>query len=453
MSKSENDGTAESPPFSAPSEDDIRESVRSVLASQVFANSPRLKEFLTYVVEEFLAGRGANLSAKSIGYHLYGRDAQDETNSANFVRVEARRLRRFLSDYYETDGQSDNLRIHIDKGGYVPRFERLAIQNDAVPPDPEINLSKRSPPTYRLLALVGAAILSVAVSFLGWRMSSRPSPPPIETAARVEREALMEQSPAALEASNTALQARGLIYPIFDGRRQLAATELFRAAISADPNSAIAHAGAAQTLGSLALLSIEGDQHDAYLAEARLHRDTALELDAGHEWVQSAAGWVAFVERDFEDAARYSERALSLEPENGNVLDFYGVIAVASGAYEKGLDAGDRNRRRRGDNTRFAYLNILGSAHYHLEQYEEAVAAFEESNASGGPLSALGVMYLAASYAALGKEADGRRLVAQLQTDWPGFPIGAFLHRLHRSPDEAQKLVDRLTHLGWAQSD
>ena len=178
--------------------------------------------------------------------------------------------------------------------------------------------------------------------------------------------------------------------------------------------------------------------------------DQALKLDADHEWVQSAAGWVAFVERDFESAMRYSERALSLAPENGNVLDFYGVVAVASGEFEKGLQAGARDRPREGENTRFAYLNILGAAHFHLGQHHKAISAFEEGNANGGPVSALGVVYLAAAYSAVGREQDGDRLVKQIEKSWPGFPMEEFLTRLHRQPETARQLMEKLRAVGWS---
>ena len=426
-----------------------RASVNSVLASHVFAKSPRLRALLEYLTEEVLAGRGGELSAKSIGFHLYQREPEDDANSSNYVRVEARRLRRFLDDYYENGGQSDPVRIHIDKGGYVPRFEQRSPSEDE-PKDGSAHTpatgaaSRRWGVWLAAPALVGALVLGL------WLVALRSADEgALDKTARTERQAMMEQSPASLEAANMTLQARGLIYPIFDAQRQKLTTELFRAAIDIDPNSATAYAGAAQTLGSLALLRISGDSHDHLLNEARQMRDRALELDPGDEWVQSAAGWVAFVERDYEAAMRYSERALSLAPENGNVLDFYGVVAVASGEFEKGVEAGNRERPRNGENTRFAYLNILGAAHFHLREFENAVDAFEEGNSSGGPLSALGVVYLAASYSALGRDAEGRRLVELMQESWPKFPVAAFLTRLHRKQEPVKMLLDSLKAVGW----
>ena len=316
-----------------------RAAVHRLLNDKTFSASPRLCDFLQFVTEEDILGRGASIRAKSIAHFVYERTGVDEMTSANVVRVEARRLRRLLQDYYEGEGSTDSLRIYIDKGGYAPRFERQAIdaeqsvaesQEAAQPP---LRKPKFSPA--QLTAGIALAVILAAALYLAGTSPESDEP----NTARLERAALMERSPAALEAANLVNQARGLIYPIFDANRQQLTAELFRAAIEIDPNSAGAHAGAAQTLASLALLSIEGPQHDVYLGEARQSLDRALTLAPTDAWTQSAAGWVAFVARDYDNAARYSERALSLAPQDGNVLDFYGVIAVFTGEFEKAAAA------------------------------------------------------------------------------------------------------------------
>ena len=104
-----------------------------ILASPAFAKSERLRDFLTYIVEESLAGRGELIVGKTIAEDVYGRAPED--GSDNIVRVDARRLRRHLSDYYASQGSNDPLRIHVDSGGYSPRFEFVspAQYNDNYP--------------------------------------------------------------------------------------------------------------------------------------------------------------------------------------------------------------------------------------------------------------------------------------------------------------------------------
>lgn len=295
-----------------------------------------------------------------------------------------------------------------------------------------------------MFLLIGITLL--VVQFLQLKELPSRTEPGVD---RFAREALLDQSPASLEAANMADQARGLIWPIFDAERQRLTTDLFRAVIKADPNSAGAYSGAAQTLASLALLSLSGPQHDAYLAEARQMADRALALAPTDAWSQSAAGWVAFVASDYDKAMRLSERAASLAPDDGNVLDFYGVVAILSGHPELGLAAGSRNRTRTGPNTRFAYLNILAAAHFHTGDFEAAAQAFEEGNSSGGPLSAPGIVYLAATRQALGQSEEGQRLLILLHKSWPHFPVEAVLMRLHKEEKAANEVIDRLKALGW----
>lgn len=84
-----------------------------------------------------------------------------------------------------------------------------------------------------------------------------------------------------------------------------------------------------------------------------------------------------------------------------------------------------------------------------MGKFEAAALAIEEGNASGGPLSAPGLVYLAATYQALGRVEDGQRLVRLLEKSWPNFPVEKGLLRLHRDRKTAHEVIDRLTALGW----
>ena len=435
-----------------PGESERRAAVANVLKSKTFSTSPRLCSFLQYVTEEAILGRAESIRAKSIAHIVYERTSVDEMTSANVVRVEARRLRRLLEDYYENEGSKELIRIHIDKGGYAPRFEQRDTDLNASSNEglagakaPPAELAKNVRPG-TIAAVVAALLILFTVLYQG-----KESPEPAEPKfARLEREALMERSPAALEAENLVAQGRGLIFPLFDTRRQRLTLELFRAAIEVDENSAGAHTGAAQTLATLALLSFEGEQHDAYLQEARLLLERALTLAPTDTWTQSTAGWVAFVGRDYDNAMRYSERAFSLAPDDGNVMDFYGVVAIFMGEFEKAEAAADRGRKRTGANTRFANLNILAAARYYQGEFAEAARLIEENNTTGGPLSALGVVYLAATYEALGRQQDGQRMIKLLQESWPSFPVEKVLRRLHKDEERALEILDRMRALNWS---
>jgi hypothetical protein len=94
------------------------------LASNDFRVPERNRKFLSYVVEESLAGRAHRIKAYSIAIAAFGRDASFDPQSDPVVRIEAGHVRRALERYYLTGGQLDPLIISIPMGGYVPTFTK-----------------------------------------------------------------------------------------------------------------------------------------------------------------------------------------------------------------------------------------------------------------------------------------------------------------------------------------
>ena len=115
----------------ADNHDPVPEAVRAELArlldDPVFTRSPRLSQFLGFLVEEELAGRGARINGTQVAIEVYGRDETFDPSIDPVVRVEARRLRRALENYYANEGADNAVRIEIPKGGYRPVF----IQTDS----------------------------------------------------------------------------------------------------------------------------------------------------------------------------------------------------------------------------------------------------------------------------------------------------------------------------------
>ncbi len=91
-----------------------------VLASEIFARSNRLSQFLRFVVEQTLNGHESSLKEYTIGTEAYGRKADFDPGQDTIVRTEARRLRSKLKEYYETEGKSDDVVIFMRSGSYVP---------------------------------------------------------------------------------------------------------------------------------------------------------------------------------------------------------------------------------------------------------------------------------------------------------------------------------------------
>jgi adenylate cyclase len=156
---------AQSPPSAA----DVRAQLERLVASPDFDVPARARRFLSYVVEETLAGRGDRIKAYSVGMEVFGRDQNFDAQSDPAVRIEAGRIRRALAHYYLAAGQSDPVIIDIPKGAYVPHFAwRTGQATDRpaatgpLPEDP--NASLPPVPKKRILWLgTGLAALAAVV--------------------------------------------------------------------------------------------------------------------------------------------------------------------------------------------------------------------------------------------------------------------------------------------------
>jgi tetratricopeptide (TPR) repeat protein len=102
---------------------EIRAQLDLILRSRAFIQSHRIRRFLQFVVEESLLGQPHRLKEYLIGLEVFDRREAFDPRVDSIVRVEARRLRYKLEEYYRTEGREDGIRIILRKGSYVPIFE------------------------------------------------------------------------------------------------------------------------------------------------------------------------------------------------------------------------------------------------------------------------------------------------------------------------------------------
>jgi len=143
----------------------IRQQLQRVLVSSVFLHSERLRRFLTHCVESTLSVRVEDLKEYTIALVAFDRPKHFNPADDPIVRVEARRLRRKLDEYYQTQGIADPVVIQLPKGGYLPTFE--CRQPPAPPP----------PPPRRIWAWIAAAAIALAAALFWW-LAQRPTPFP-----------------------------------------------------------------------------------------------------------------------------------------------------------------------------------------------------------------------------------------------------------------------------------
>ncbi len=108
----------------------IETQLRRVLTSDLFTKSPQLCRFLRFCVEQTLLGRQTNLKEQILGTEVFRRHSPFDPRLDPIVRVEARRLRSKLDEYYTTQGMADPLIISFPRGEYIPRFIPVAAGSD-----------------------------------------------------------------------------------------------------------------------------------------------------------------------------------------------------------------------------------------------------------------------------------------------------------------------------------
>jgi serine/threonine-protein kinase len=111
----------------------VEAALARIEVSKPFALSLRMRRFLRFAVERALAGDRDALKEYTIGVEVFDRSAEYDPRIDSIVRVEARRLRKKLAQYYAGEGTDEPLRFSLPEGSYVP----LIQPRDApVPADP-----------------------------------------------------------------------------------------------------------------------------------------------------------------------------------------------------------------------------------------------------------------------------------------------------------------------------
>lgn len=152
---------SESPPASANGVDarEVRLCLDKILASPSFANSPRMQQFLQFIVEETLQGRTDAIKETVIASCVFNRKSDFDPRNDSVVRVEASHVRKRLREYYLGEGRKDSLVLELRPGGYVPVFR------------PEAGHRNKSAKTGRkpLAAILVVGVFAIAMGYWGFR--------------------------------------------------------------------------------------------------------------------------------------------------------------------------------------------------------------------------------------------------------------------------------------------
>jgi tetratricopeptide (TPR) repeat protein len=427
----------------------IRRHLKQVFDSEHFTGARRLQEFLSYIVEEKLAGREDGIRGKTIAADIYGRGADIRPENKSVVRVDAGRLRRRLDSYYQTIEEPLQFRIEIPVGGYTPKF---VVDNE------NGNSVVRQFVPAKLTALMAAAVI-LLLGIVSWLLLSKPiqigksesviaSETKLETEIilKAKRRAMFAKSPASLQAFEFSEQARELIFPPTDGVRLGVALKLFKNANVQDENYFGGYAGAAQVYAFMALAG-NPTQSGELLEKAGAMAHKAQELAPSQAWVQTSLAWIAFVAGDFNRATELADQAAILDPHDDHNRDFHGMIAGFNGDFEKAIRIVEPYLNRTVSSDFVIHRNIFSIANFHLGNYGKTIKYIDQITESGGASNPLTTTYLAAAYQSLGKHQKAREMLRNQRSSWPEFQTEKFVNRIFRYQKHADQVLIRLREI------
>lgn len=102
--------------------------------------------FLRHIVEAALRGQSELLTESGVGNAVYGRGREYDARIDSTVRVEARRLRRKLNEYYAGPGKADTVVITLPVGSYIPV---VALNEACSDPESSIDAAADSQPIFK----------------------------------------------------------------------------------------------------------------------------------------------------------------------------------------------------------------------------------------------------------------------------------------------------------------
>jgi TolB-like protein/Flp pilus assembly protein TadD len=389
-----------------PSTQEVHDQLARVLASRQFVRSQRLARFLRFAVEQVLAGAGDQVKEYLVGVEVFDRKESYDPRVDPIVRVEARRLRSKLQDYYRSAGQDDPVVIELPTGAYTPAIQFRASKAKPAAAEPSVvsiavlpfsNLSSDTSDEYfsdglteelinlltrveglRVVAWHSAsrmrgheedlesireklkveAVLRGSVRRTGARMRVTAQLIDTKSGAFLWSEAydrqisdvlaVQEEIALAIAArlqhsliAKPTPQPRKLNVPSYDlflqarfhaNRRTPEGIQkslrCYEQAVATDPESAVAHAGLADSLNLMADYGIKEPSEVIPRAEAAALR--ALELDPySAEANTSLAGIRAQWQWKWDEAGELYRRAISLNPGYAKARHWYSIDYLA----------------------------------------------------------------------------------------------------------------------------
>ena len=423
-------------------QDAIRGQLKRLIDSAELGRSQRLQDFLSYIVEESLAGRSSRIKGITIARAVFEADNSFDPDSNSIVRVEAGRLRRRLKEYYQSTGRQDPILIEIPKGSYAPTFTANLGDSSF---EPQRGKNQQNASKSAKGWIIAALATALTVVLLSWFLSSFPTNDPAQGPITQNDQADKTDAQILFE------QALIILMPPEDGTRLDAAIELFHHVQELDPNFAAGFAG--ESLGhSFKVLFIKSQDPQRDLSIARTLAEEAVKLDPNYSLSYSALSLAQSLNLQHDEAVQSARRSLANHPRPPIVNAMASLALLNSGKPYETIELLSDSLKVDPDESRTPYLNILSITHYVTGNFAAAVENLEKNILRNGPKGPHMDVIRAASYAQLGRDLEATAVIEKLQRNYPNYPTESWLRNFITSEEELQKTMKKLQALGLPES-
>jgi len=233
------------------------------------------------------------------------------------------------------------------------------------------------------------------------------------------------------------------------------AVSCFEKAVELDPNYGQAYAALSLTYWesahnlwtyNLGVSWVEARNRAERYLEMAMHNPSPL--------AYQAASRLHIDSQQHELAIAQAQRALALDPNDANSYLAIAYALIYAGRPQEALNFVKKAMRL---DPRYPdyYLFVLGLAHFHLDQYEEAVTLFEKA-LKLNPVNYVPLIPLSAAQAQLGREQEAAATLDKLQKALPAIVTIALVKRgslfSYKIPADRDRLLAGLRKAGMLES-
>ncbi len=150
----------------------VASELERIAASPSFRKADQCVRLLRYVTSRTLEGHASELKEYVLGVSVFERPESFDPRTDAVVRLEARRLRLKLAEYYQQEGLDDPVVIDLPKGAYVPRFRMRQAPSHADAPA-AIPIPAARPRRWMIVSAATLLCISLATWYVVHRRAER----------------------------------------------------------------------------------------------------------------------------------------------------------------------------------------------------------------------------------------------------------------------------------------